>query len=96
MAAQILQSVCRGPIDNIRSMCGMKAVLQFTPAVRVSANSQFPKTNQKGKCTFSGSLLALLQRLCWCKFTIHFRILISYILILFNFYDILNEVIASV
>lgn len=35
MAVQFLQFVCWGLTDNMRSMCGMKAVLQFAPAVRV-------------------------------------------------------------
>lgn len=50
MAAEFRQSICQVPNDdNMRSMCGMKAISQFAPAVRVSANSQFPKMNEKWK-----------------------------------------------
>ena len=79
-------------------MCGMKAVLQFAPAVRVSANSQFSKMNEKWKWFF----LVAFSLLCYRDddgpgLPSIFRILIIYILILFfDLYDILIEIITSV
>lgn len=66
MAVQFLQFVCWGLTDNMRSMCGMKAVLQFAPAVRVSANSQLPKMNEKRKSIFSGFATEIMFGQVYC------------------------------
>lgn len=83
-------------------MCGMKAILQFAPAVKVSANSQFSEMNENWKWFFYFLFfLVAFSLLCYrddvgATFAIHFRILIYILILFFNLYDVLIEIITSV
>jgi len=96
-SAQFVQSICSVPSDHsMRSMCGVKGVLQFAPAVRVSANWQFPKMNEKWKYYYFFFFLVAFSLLCYRDdvgegLPSGFRILIF-----FNLYGILIEIITSV